>query len=74
MTKRLLNAYYENTIIPAIVLGCITILGEYAMRWFTMGDPCITMKEAGFTYLIYFVIVTIQDAWNSFVSALYRIG
>ena len=65
MIKDILNAYYENTVIPAIICGSVTSLVLSAGRFMPW--------EAVFCVLLFLGIMTVVDAISWFrecVSAL----
>jgi len=64
--KKLLNAYYELTVIPSIVLGCITTLGWYGIHYLQCGFAYATPTEAVFAFLFFLGIMTAEDVWKWF--------
>ena len=62
--KKLLKAYYELTIIPSIVLGCMTALGWYGIHWLAEGVPYVTPGETIFAFLFFLSLMTIEDVWK----------
>ncbi len=77
MLKELWNWYYENTVIPAIVLGCLTSLGQYFIHWMTEGIAYATAGEIIFAFVFFLVIMTAEDLWKGFrklMAALEQVG
>ena len=65
--KKLLKSYYELTVIPAIVLGCLTSLGWYGINWFQTGFAYVTPGETIFAFLFFLGVMTIEDLWKYFI-------
>ncbi len=63
-------SYYELTVIPTIVLGCLTNLGWYAIRFATEGLAYITVGEFVFAFLFFLVMMTFEDLVKAFVERL----
>lgn len=76
--KRILNAWYELTVIPAIVLGCATALLNSAFNWLANGICAPTsIGEAFGGFIFFLVIMTGEDLWNGLKrlsAALDRVG
>ena len=73
MIKDILNAYYENTVIPAIICGSVTSLVLSAGRFINGAYFYLTPWEAVFCVLLFLGIMTVVDAISWFrecVSAL----
>ena len=64
--KELLNAYYENTVIPAMVCGSITSLSLSATRYLGCGFLYLWPKEVIFLVLFFLVVMTAVDAIKLF--------
>jgi hypothetical protein len=69
--KRILNAYYELTVIPAIVLGCATALLHPIFNYMAIGASNLpTIGEAIGVTILFLVPMTIEHVWD----ALHRVG
>jgi hypothetical protein len=55
--------YYENTVIPSIVLACLTCLGW----WWAFGLP-ITITDIPLSFGIYIVPMTVIDYGKKVVA------
>ena len=66
--KRILNAYYELTVIPAIVLGCLTALLHPLFNTFMLlGTPELpTIGSAIGAFLLFLVPMTIEHIWDAY--------
>lgn len=60
--KKILNAYYELTVIPAIVLTCLTNLG-----WIAIGRA-LSQSDTFYTFLFFLVIMTAEDLFRAIMS------
>ena len=72
--KKLLKSYYELTVIPAIVLGCITSLGWYVIHLMQVGFAYVTPDEVIFAFLFFLGVMTIEDIFKAWIAALDRVG
>ena len=63
-------SYYELTVIPAIVLGCLTNLGWYAIHFATEGIAYVTAGEFVFAFLFFIVLMTLEDLVKAFVERI----
>ena len=76
--KRILNDYYELTVIPAIVLGCATALLNSAFLWMANGIAHLpTIGDAFGAFILFLVCMTGEDLWNAWKrlsAALDRVG
>jgi hypothetical protein len=73
--KNLLKKYYELTVIPSIVLGCITTLGWYGFHWANEGIVYVTSGEVIFAFLFFLILMTIEDVFKivkPFVTNFYK--
>ena len=63
--KDLLRKWYEETIIPAIILACLTGLVHFATQWFfeCAQYPYISLWEVVFAFLTFLILMTIEDVW-----------
>ena len=69
--KRILNAYYELTVRPAIVLGCATALIHPLFNYAAIGVSNLpTIGEAIGVTILFLVPMTIEHVWD----ALHRVG
>ena len=68
--KKRLKAYYEFTVIPSIVLGCITTIGWYGFHWASEGIAYATPGEAIFAFVFFLTIMTAEDAFKILISKL----
>lgn len=59
--KEILNNWYENTIIPSIVLGCITTIICYIVNWVVVGMDCATIGQFVFAFIFFLIVITIDD-------------
>ena len=66
--KKLLKSYYELTIIPAIVLGCLTTLGWYAINYLQTGFAYVTPNELIFAFLFFLGVMTVEDIFKAIVA------
>ena len=60
----MLNAWYELTVIPAIVLGCLTALGQSAFDLVVNGMFQCSISQAVFAFLFFLVVMTAEDIWK----------
>ena len=63
-------SYYELTVIPAIVLGCLTNLGWYAIHLATEGIAYVTAGEFVFAFLFFIVLMTLEDLVKAFIERI----
>ncbi len=63
-----LPSYYELTIIPSIVLGCLTNLGWYGIHFATLGIVYVTPIEFVFAFLLFIIPMTIEDLVKVFIE------
>ena len=68
-----LPSYYELTVIPSIVLGCMTTLGWYVIHYLQCGFAYATPGEAIFAFLFFLGIMTVEDVYK-YVTALRRVA
>ncbi len=66
--KRILNAYYELTIIPAIVLGCLTSLLHYVMTYFQTGMPYTSVGDTLIAFIFFLIVMTAENVWDRFMN------
>ena len=71
--KRVLNAWYELTVIPAIVLGCLTALGWYFINWLQHGVPYTTVGDAIGAFLFFLMVMTVEDIYKATKTTLQRV-
>ena len=64
--RELLNAYYENTVIPAIICGSLTSLSLCAARYIGGGFLYLTLWEATFFILLFLAIMTVVGGISIF--------
>ena len=62
--KELLNAWYEITVIPAIVLACMTGLGQGAINYLQYGFYECSIGLTVFAFFMFLVLMTIEDCWK----------
>jgi hypothetical protein len=72
--KRILNAWYELTVIPAIVLGCLTALGWSLLNWLQYGILSATLGDAATAFLLFLAVMTAEDIYKATKLALQRAG
>jgi len=65
-----LPSYYELTVIPAIVLGCIANLGWYAFNFAFTGVAFVTHNEFFFAFVFFLVLMTLEDLVKSFLGRI----
>jgi hypothetical protein len=58
--KQLLTAYYEDDVIPSIVLACLCGLG-----WFA-GDGYVDISRVLGAFLFFLGVMTVESIWNVF--------
>ncbi len=68
--KQILNAYYELTVIPAIVMGCLTNIGWYGIHFAMEGVAYITTGEFIFAFVFFLSLMTLEDLWVAFVKRI----
>ena len=67
--KRILNAYYELTVIPAIVLGCLTALIHPLFNYVAAGASNLpTIGEAIGATILFLVPMTVEHVWDAYRS------
>ncbi len=66
--KELFSSYYELTVIPAIVLGCLTNIGWYAIHFASEGFGYITAGEFTFAFIFFLVMMTLEDLVKAFIE------
>lgn len=71
--KKLLKSYYELTVIPSIVLGCLTTLGWYVINWFQTSLIYVTPTEVVFAFLFFLSVMTVEDIFK-YIKAHRRRG
>ena len=64
--KQILNAYYEFTVIPAIVLGCVSGLLLAGMNWYNTGMFSVTVAETSCAFLFFLAVMTCENVWDYF--------
>lgn len=62
--KKIINSYYELTVIPSIVLGAITNLG-----WYILGRD-ITPSDTIFAFGFFLVLMTVEDIAKAMVKRI----
>ena len=62
--KKWIQSYYELTIIPSIVLGCITVLGWYGIHQATEGVAYATLGEIIFAFSFFLILMTMEDIFK----------
>lgn len=72
--KKLLKSYYELTVIPSIVLGCLTSLGWYGINWLQTGFAYVTSGEIAFAFFFFLGVMTAEDIFKAWITALDRVG
>lgn len=72
--KKLLKSYYELTVIPSIVLGCLTSLGWYVINYIQTGYAYATSGEVIGAFLFFLAVMTVEDIYKGIVSTLHRVG
>jgi hypothetical protein len=70
MNLSTLSSYYELTIIPGIVLGCLTNLGWYAIHFATEGIAYVTAGEFVFAFLFFIVLMTLEDLVKTILESI----
>jgi len=66
--KELFSSFYELTVIPAIVWGCITNLGWYGIHLVTEGTAYVTKGEFVFAFVFFLVLMTLEDLVKAFIE------
>lgn len=63
-----LPSYYEQTMIPAIVMGCMTNLMWYFIRFSTEGMTYLTKGELALAFVFWLVLFTCEDLVKSYIK------
>lgn len=66
--RQILKTWYEQTVIPAIVLACMTGLGQFAIRWLLECNPLpyVSLWEVLFAFTMFLTLMTLEDLWGYF--------
>jgi hypothetical protein len=63
--ERILNDYYELTVIPAIVLGCVTALIHPMFNYMVVGVSNFpSIGEAIGVTILFLVPMTVEHGWE----------